>query len=286
MNISSINCHVKLINPFGVLLTPCFLHQNITALPISLLRHLARQYSLVILRGFQSGFTDENKLIEYSECWGDIMKWSFGSVLDIQERSNPSDHVLDNGYIPLHWDGMYRETIPEFQIFHCIHAPVISQGGRTTFVNTEKLLNESSFEEVQLWKDTIISYKTKQVTHYGGEVVSPLVCLHPNNNKWVMRYNEPMKIDDDKYADHHSLTIKGMSRENQTLFEKELNGRLYDPRYYYAHSWEEGDVAICDNFTLLHGREAFISKAPRQLQRVHIHGVPVCKNAHFYSFTD
>lgn len=284
MNINSINCHVSSIKPFGLLLTPYSINQNVSVIPIKILRYLVRKYSLVILRGFQSNFTDKDKLIEYSEHWGRVMKWPFGSILDIQEHSNPADHVLDNGYIPLHWDGMYREAIPEFQIFHCILAPEKYQGGRTTFVNTEKLLIESSYDEIRSWKNTIISYKTKQVTHYGGEVVSPLVCLHPNNEKWVMRYNEPMNINDDKYADHHSLTIKGMSRESQRYFEKQLNKRLYDPRYYYAHKWERGDVVICDNFTLLHGREAFMTKSPRKLQRVHIHGVPICRNHQFNSF--
>ncbi|MEM6730499.1 MAG: TauD/TfdA family dioxygenase, partial [Myxococcota bacterium] len=45
---------------------------------------------------------------------------------------------------------------------------------------------------------------------------------------------------------------------------------LHAPESFYAHQWQTGDVVIADNFTLLHGREAFTSRAPRHLQRVHV----------------
>ncbi|PHM61524.1 tyrosine isonitrile desaturase/decarboxylase [Xenorhabdus ishibashii] len=281
MNTYELDCHIEAMKPFGVFITPSHPEQDITTLSVNALRELARTHLLVVLRGFQSGFTDKEKLAEYSGRWGEIMMWPFGAVLDVMEHPEPSDHVMDSGNLPLHWDGMYRETIPEFQLFHCVSAPEAAQGGRTTFVNTEQLVIDASDEERNTWKNTIITYRTSRVTHYGGEVTSPLVCSHPDGKKWVMRYNEPMGKEDVKYADHHALKIDGMSQEEQQVLEETLYNRLYDPRYFYAHQWQSGDIAICDNFTLLHGREAFISRSPRHIQRVHIHGVPVCKNHSF-----
>ncbi|WP_338884864.1 tyrosine isonitrile desaturase/decarboxylase [Xenorhabdus sp. TH1] len=281
MNTYELDCHIEVMTPFGVCITPSYPDQDITTLSIDALRKLARTHLLVVLRGFQSGFTNKEKLAEYSSRWGEIMMWPFGVVLDVMESPKPSDHVLDSSSVPLHWDGMYRETIPEFQIFHCVSAPKAAQGGRTTFVNTEQLIIDASDDERNAWKNTTITYRTSRVTHYGGEVSSPLVCLHPDGKKWVMRYNEPMGKDDVKYADHHSLAIDGMSYEEQQSFEEALYNRLYDPRYFYAHQWQSGDIAICDNFTLLHGREAFISRSPRHIQRVHIHSTPVCNNHSF-----
>ncbi|MDE9571696.1 TauD/TfdA family dioxygenase, partial [Xenorhabdus bovienii] len=86
-------------------------------------------------------------------------------------------------------------------------------------------------------KSITITYSTSKVTHYGGEVVSPLICLHPEGNKWVMRYNEPMQ-QEDKYADHHSVIMHGLSSEKQKAVEETLYNRLYDPRYLYTHQWQ------------------------------------------------
>ncbi|EPL9570693.1 TauD/TfdA dioxygenase family protein [Providencia rettgeri] len=281
MNIDSLNNQIELIKPFGLLITSNKAYQDISVLPINRLRQLTREHGLVILRYFQSGFANTQKLVAYSQQWGEIMMWPFGEVLDVQEQANPSDHILDNGHIPLHWDGMYRETVPEFQIFHCVLAPMVGQGGCTTFVNTEKLINELNDDTCTLWKNTVITYKTKQVTHYGGEVTSPLICLHPNGHKWVMRYNEPMRTIDEKYSEHHSLSFSGIAVGEQNHFKQNLNKLLYDPQYCYAHQWEAGDILMCDNFTLIHGRDAFFSQAPRHIQRVHIHSSPIYVNPHF-----
>jgi alpha-ketoglutarate-dependent taurine dioxygenase len=57
-----------------------------------------------------------------------------------------------------------------------------------------------------------------------------------------------------------------------------LRKTLYNPHHLYAHAWQTGDVVIADNYTLLHGREAFTSGASRHLRRVHILGDPPLHN--------
>lgn len=54
--------------------------------------------------------------------------WPFGAILDVKEHADTKDHIFDNSYVPLHWDGMYKPTIPEFQLFHCVSAPGQDQG--------------------------------------------------------------------------------------------------------------------------------------------------------------
>ncbi|MDF5900390.1 4-hydroxyphenylacetate 3-hydroxylase N-terminal domain-containing protein [Pseudomonas aeruginosa] len=43
---------------------------------------------------------------------------------------------------------------------------------------------------------------------------------------------------------------------------------MYHPQAHYAHRWRSDDLVIADNRTLLHGREAFVHRAPRHLRRV------------------
>nr|ELR5114862.1 TauD/TfdA family dioxygenase [Providencia stuartii] len=276
-----LNCNIEKITPFGILITPNNIGDSIKKLPISMLREWVRKHLLIIFRGFDSGFEDKEKLISYSHHWGEIMMWPFGAVLDIIEHNDPPDHVLDNLSLPLHWDGMYSEFIPEFQIFHCISAGSVEREGRTNFVNTEKLIADSNQLDINLWEKAIITYRTKNITHYGGEVISPLICLHPIEQKKVLRYNEPMGKNVLKYSDHHSVDFIGIPNEKLSDMQHLLHSKLYDPNYLYAHQWQAGDIVICDNFSLLHGREAFSSQSQRHIQRVHIHGQPKHRNIHF-----
>ncbi|QHP81503.1 TauD/TfdA family dioxygenase [Pectobacterium odoriferum] len=274
---NSMNCRIEPLSPFGALLTPVETGQSIATLPIDTLRELAREHHLLVLRGFSSGFSDPETLTEYAGHWGEIMMWPFGAVLDVKEHADTKDHIFDNSYVPLHWDGMYKPTIPEFQLFHCVSAPGQDQGGRTTFVDTTRLLAEANAQLVDEWRRVSITYRIKAVVHYGGEVTSPLVIPHPNGTGEIMRYNEP-PTEGERFLNQHALEYHNVTPETQNAFSQTLRQHLYDPRYYYAHQWLQGDVVIADNFSLLHGREAFTAHSARHLQRVHIQGTPICVN--------
>ena len=68
------------------------------------------------------------------------------------EQEGAEDHIFANNYVPLHWDGMYLETVPEFQVFHCVDAPGDSDGGRTTFSSTPAALQLADSSELELWR--------------------------------------------------------------------------------------------------------------------------------------
>ena len=113
MNNQPLNCHIQPNTPFGAILTPQHPGQKIGDLPVAALRTLAQEHHLLVLRGFDSGFNEAEVLTRYAEQWGEIMMWPFGAVLDVKEHPDAKDHIFDNSYVPLHWDGMYKPTIPE-----------------------------------------------------------------------------------------------------------------------------------------------------------------------------
>lgn len=191
MNNQPLNCHIQPNTPFGAILTPQHPGQKIGDLPVAALRTLAQEHHLLVLRGFDSGFNEAEVLTRYAEQWGEIMMWPFGAVLDVKEHPDAKDHIFDSSYVPLHWDGMYKPTIPEFQLFHCVAAPSQDEGGCTTFVDTTRLLANADEALLDQWLSVSITYRIKQVVHYGGEVCSPLVVQHPNGRGLIMRYNEP-----------------------------------------------------------------------------------------------
>lgn len=270
------------IQPFGLLLQPQQFQDDVSMLNVDHLRELVWREHLIVLRGFNT-FEDTESFSTYCESWGEISIWPFGKVLELIEQDNPEDHIFDNSYVPLHCDGMYRPQVPEFQIFHCVKAPLSGQGGRTTFSNTILALKNASVEEKTLWNKVAGVYHRK-MEFYHSKTVAPIIDKHPHQGFSVIRYNEPPSLDRGRFVNPPELEFTGIGAEKLPDFHFTLKNALYDSCNFYAHEWQTGDVVIANNFSLLHGREAFVSKSPRHLQRVHILSNPPLDNPHLESY--
>lgn len=274
--------NITAVKPFGLLLEPKNNLDNINDLNIDYLRTLVKQEHLIVLRGFRT-FTDSNAFSHYCERWGEISIWPFGKVLELIQQDNPEDHIFDHSYVPLHWDGMYRPHVPEFQIFHCVKAPLPGHGGRTTFSNTLLALKHTSSEIKNTWKKVTGIYERK-MEFYQSKTISPIISKHPYQDFSVIRYNEPPSLNKGHFVNPPSLEFTGVEGEELESFHQSLQQALYDPRHFYAHEWQARDIVIADNFSLLHGRESFVSKSPRHIQRVHILSAPPFDNPGLESF--
>jgi L-tyrosine isonitrile desaturase/decarboxylase len=270
------------IQPFGLLLEPSSPNTDIRDLDVNLLRELLWRERLIVLRGFRT-FSGAGDFADYCELWGEISVWPFGKVLELVERNNPEDHIFDNNYVPLHWDGMYRPQVPEFQLFHCVQAPRPGQGGRTTFSNTVSTLERAPIHLRTLWDKVTGTYQRK-MEFYDSKTVSPIVDAHPLRGFSVIRYNEPPREGFGNFVNPPTLDFAGLSDEDLAEFHRSLREALYAPDNFYAHEWQEGDLVVADNFSLLHGREAFETKAPRHLRRVHVLSNPRLDNPRLVSY--
>lgn len=264
------------LSPFGVMVKAQHAADAIQDLDVEMLRALVWKERLVLVRGFRS-FEGADDFATYCERWGEISLWPFGKVLELVERNNPEDHIFDNNYVPLHWDGMYRPQVPEFQIFHCVKAPLEGQGGRTTFSNTVSALERAPAHVVDLWKRTTGHYQRK-MEFYDSKTVSPVLDSHPLRGFTVIRYNEPPSAGFGHFVNPPTLDFTGIDSDELDTFHRTLREALYAPENFYAHEWREGDLVIADNFSLLHGREGFETRAPRHLRRVHVLSNPPLNN--------
>ena len=266
------------MKPFGLLIEPLDSNQDVCDLDVNQLRAHFWKEQLILLRGFRP-FEEPENFPNYCERFGEISIWPFGKVLELLEQHRPEDHIFDSNYVPLHWDGMYRPQVPEFQIFHCVQAPLVGQGGRTTFSNTALALKNASAQTRSLWSKVTGSYQRK-MEFYHSKVVSPIITPHPKTGVPVIRYNEPPSEELRPFLNPPVLEFYGLSVDELGEFHSSLRKALYSPSHFYAHEWQTGDLVIADNHTLLHGRETFVSKAPRHLRRVHVLGDAPLDNPH------
>ncbi|MEU7137674.1 TauD/TfdA family dioxygenase [Streptomyces sp. NPDC046261] len=267
---------ITAIEPFGVAIRPRQEGAHVGDVPVAHLRSLVGEHHIVLLRGFET-FAGPDELSAYCERWGELSVWPFGTVLELVEKEQPEDHIFDSSYMPMHWDGMYREQIPEFQVFQCVHAPGAGNGGETTFSHTTSVLEHTDPRTVERWSKVTGTYH-RAMEYYDSVTVSPLVTAHPVHGTPVIRYNEPTAADDSDFVNHPDLTFSGVPDDELAEVHRSLRAALYDPAHLYAHSWRTGDLVITDNYTLLHGRNAFTSGAPRHLRRVQVLGTPPLDN--------
>lgn len=277
------NYHISALKPFGILVEPIQNKTHVSALEIQDLKVLFGEKQLIVLRGFETFQTSE-AFSDYCELWGEISLWPFGKVLELIEQDNPEDHIFDHSYVPMHWDGMYRPQIPEYQIFHCVKAPLPNQGGRTTFSNTRLALQNLSPDLRSLFEKVTGIYQRK-MEFYNSKTISPIITKHPFKNMEVIRYNEPPAEEQGRFINPPDLEFTGIPSKEVAVFHQKIKQVLYSPKNFYAHEWQDGDVVIADNFTLLHGREAFVSKSPRHIRRVHVLSHPVFDNPGLESYT-
>jgi L-tyrosine isonitrile desaturase/decarboxylase len=267
--------------PFGVVLEAHGPQDDIRELDVHLLRQLLQKERLLVLRGFCT-FTDAADFSAYCERWGEVSVWPFGTVLELIERDIPEDHIFDSNYVPMHWDGMYRPQVPELQIFHCVQAPLAGKGGRTTFSDTVRVLENAPEHLRALWGKVTASYERK-MEYYASKTISPIIDVHPLRGFPVIRYNEPPLQGGPVFVNPSNLEFTGLEDDERDLFFTSLRDALYAPNAFYAHEWQNGDVVVTDNFSLLHGREGFESKSPRHLQRVHVLSDPPLNNPRLVS---
>lgn len=265
----------KELSPFGFLVEVQEGKVPLSSLDVKDLKKIFEKHHLLLLRGFETPEKKEN-FSSYCESWGELALWPFGTVLELIEQENPEDHIFDHSRVPLHWDGMYRPEVPEIQIFQCVKAPPSGAGGETTFSHTKKVLERMSRGDYEKLSKIKGNYERK-MEFYHSKTEAPLVEKHPFRDYSVIRYSEPPSSGKN-FINVPQITFEG--GEKNWDWKKTLEKSLFKKENFYAHSWQENDIVIADNHTLLHGRNPFTKGAPRYIRRVHVLGKNRRKNPH------
>ena len=221
--------------------------------------NLVDEHKLVLIRGLRQ--FERGELLSFAADQAeDLVHWSFGPVMDLKVDEQTENYLFSHEAVPFHWDGAFHVE-PRVLVFQCLQAPVAGAGGETLFCDTETLLGEVA--EQARWQKIHLSYETEKKAHYGGKFSGPMVRRHPTKGTPILRYAEPVT----SRLNPVSLAVEGAE---QSSLVREMKRHLYNPRFTYAHQWQDGDLLLADNFSLLHGRRAFTHASPRHLRRVQI----------------
>ncbi|MGQ3887893.1 TauD/TfdA family dioxygenase [Legionella sp. CNM-1927-20] len=224
----------------------------------------ARRHKVVLLRGFTALTRDE--LLNYCSSQAALLHWDFGPVMEMRPNIDAKNYLFTHGDVPLHWDGAFYQE-PRFLFFHCLQAPEQNTGGETLFVNTEAVWNEALEQQKQEWLTYELTFSTEKLAHYGGHIKRKFITKHPDTAKTIMRFAEPVGED---YLNPVKVNIINKLEEESLKILKTISLLMRQPRYCYQHQWQTGDYLIADNFSLLHGRNAFNQVTPRHLRRIQI----------------
>jgi alpha-ketoglutarate-dependent taurine dioxygenase len=238
---------------------------RLTEVPVDMLERWTVESRVLVLRGFP--LLEKQEFADYCRRWGDVLEWEPGEVIDLVIEENPKNYLFASGDVPFHWDGAFVEANPRYFFFQCLDATP-DVGGETVFSDTTAVYRDAGPELWNKWRQISITYTTEKVTHYGGEVTEQLVSQHPATAVPVLRFAEP--LDPAVYKNPVFVTVDGVENGTAEDFLTSLAERVHRPEYCYAHNWQAGDILIADNYSLIHGRNAFTGPTARHLQRVEV----------------
>lgn len=113
-----------------------------------------------------------------------------------------------------------------------------------------------------------ITWSVKTKTFDNAELGRlPLVLPHPTTGANCLRYHERWPQSRTRF-DPIEVSIDG--GESKQVISDVIEELLYDRRVCLWHEWQQGDVVVSDNFSMMHTRSSFESGAERELWRIHI----------------
>lgn len=252
--------------PFGRLVDAPAEGMTLADVPVERLLATTLSAKVLVLRGY--GLLDVPELERYCEAAGELMRWEFGTILDLVVQDDPKNYLFDSGDVPFHWDGAWSERAPRFFLFQCVQGCDPGSGGETVFSDATSVYRDAPPALRDLWARTTVTYRTDHLAHYGGTMSHPVLAEHPTTGETTIRYAEP--LDPAQYRNPLFLTVEGPSSEEAVQVMAELSERLHDPRYCYEHAWRTGDIVVAENHALLHGRNRFTGSTNRHMQRIQI----------------
>ena len=202
-----------------------------------------------------------NYLSEIVGVFGRIRPNRTGLIFDVEMTSQPSNLAFTAKGLSLHTDNPYRNPVPGLQLLHCLRSALC--GGESIvadgFYAAQILLEESPRDFELLTRIPVtFRYRSEDVWF---EHSAPVIELDINQHVAQIRFNNrslnlPIMspVDADAFCAALAHFDEILARDNVSMKFKMM----------------AGDVFLCDNRRILHGRTEFATSDRRLLQGAYV----------------
>ncbi|KAH8155962.1 hypothetical protein CIB48_g12285 [Xylaria polymorpha] len=282
-NWPNMNVTFEYLYPCGIVVKPTPGNKYpLSMLDMQKVRKLAIGCSPIILRDF-SNTKNEQEFVAKAWHLGPVVPFRGHTIEVVRNESNKdptSNNVSSAEAMPMHYDGIFVTkmvkdeatgiekqiiTAPHFQYFVSQSAAQLGDG-YTLFTSSERfaryLPKNNPIERLAKLKWTCRTHGFFATTLDDMDLVVP----HPTKNTPCIRWHEPWPQWKTNFG-HTEVSIDndGGSQKVVDL----VNSLVYDRRVCLRFAWQEGDVLVNDNISMLHTRTSFSTEHPRELWRIH-----------------
>lgn len=217
--------------------------------------NLIENHGFIAVEGLQWNKAD---LQEYFLTLGNLVhnkQRDQETFLELNGKMEAKEVLRGTGRMPLHRDGLMMQDNVKYIGIYCIDINV-SEGGRTYISDTLKAWQELPTE-------------IKSTIQENGIEILPL------DTSYYLKNEERWYAFEGTISYHGEVTLNGglgyrlQEKKSYAIripnIPEELSSQYYDviesifeqPKYTYYHSWQNGDLLLLNNFSTMHGREAY-----------------------------
>ena len=214
------------------------------------------QYQLLLFKG--RVLTPEEQ-VRFTRLFGELETFPYHPTQlkdypEIFRLSTNANEGYNNVGFYWHQDGSFRSTPSAISVFHMVKVP--KSGGDTLFAN--------AYEAYKRIPDHLLEVANRLKTIHEGNILHDLVIEHPQTGRRALYLNMGL-----------IRSVTGFE-ENEKDKVEELIGLfqpiLDHPSVMYRHRWQEGDLLLCDNYSVFHQATETNSKEERTLHRTTVAG--------------
>jgi len=269
--------------PFGALVSGWNSAEVLTANDVKSIREALATFSILVFRGHSSP-TDE-QLVGFAKSFGELIEGSgffgdsqrFPEILRVNNLKSKDGFPLGTGgseACDWHADYSFMPRCGLISFLDAVQTP--ASGGRTYFANTHTVLESlpdaerKRFSKLAAYHDTLAADRNirveeakKKTARAGTELpvkpkaTHPLIMSNPDTGREAL-YVNPMLT---RY-------VEGLSAAESHVLLEHLFERITRADNVYGHDWQEGDLVMWDNISLIHRRDSFDPHETRSMRQL------------------
>ena len=201
--------------------------------------------------------TDDQMVLEVAGLFGHVRETNYGKMFDLVGVPSAEDRGHDNKRLQPHVDNPYRDPAPTVQLLHYLVND--ADGGENTLADGFRIaeqLRSDNPEAFALLTTVPVSYLYRD-EHVELESEGAIIQLDENGNVSRVQMSpiniQPFYVRPDLMMDFYRAYHAFGKMTSHDDFQIRLK-------------FSAGDLLICDNRRILHGREAFKASGDRHLQ--------------------